>query len=186
MTSNQGDAMASNGSDAMLSPADNAASNTLNDVRTAVTTTPSPQEFVDQAGASDQFETAAAKIAKQRSQSADVKAFAAMMIKDHTQSTADIKKAAAKANPPLTPKPVLTSDEQSELDQLNKTSANDFDKTYFDGQVGAHRKALALMQRYADSGSDPQLKATAAKLVPIIQHHLDTARGDDEKADKRQ
>lgn len=169
------DAMGSSNDDTPSSTA-NAASNTLNDIKTAVTVTPQPQEFVDRAAQSDAFEIAAAKLARTQARSPEVKQFASAMIAAHTKSTATIKAAAAKAGSGLTPHPDLTQDQQGELDDLKKTSGDKFDEDYISGQVSAHRDALALLQRYADSGTEPGLKSAAQQIVPVVQKHLDMAR----------
>src|ERR1700740_2946036 len=53
--------------------------------------------FVDGAGQGDMYEIQAAKIAEQKSKSADVKAFAKMMVADHTALEAEMKPLIAKA-----------------------------------------------------------------------------------------
>lgn len=158
-----------------------ATSNALTDIKTAVTVTPEPQEFVDKAASSDAFEIAAAKIARSKAQSAEVRQFADRMIADHTDSKATIQAAAAKATPMVTPRPDLSQDQQAMLDSLRDTSPDQFDNRYMSGQIGAHRDALALMQRYADSGTAPELKQAASRIAPVIQQHLDMARNIDDR-----
>lgn len=134
-------------------------------------------DFVPKAAASDMFEIQAAKIAQKRSTSADIKKFAGEMITAHTQSTADIKKAIADSGQTIAPPDTLPSDLQGKLDDLNKADAKDFDKKYADTMVDAHQDALNLMQRYAQDGDVPQIKAAAANIAPIVQQHLDMAKG---------
>jgi putative membrane protein len=130
--------------------------------------------FVDKAAASDMFEIEAAKLAQTKSSNADVKAFADMMIKDHTKSTADLKKAIADSGAAVTPPAALPADMQGKLDAL-KASAT-FDKDYMAGQVDAHQQALDLLQRYAQDGDTPAIKAFAAATAPVVQTHLDRAK----------
>jgi putative membrane protein len=153
--------------------AGNAISNAAGDVKEAVTPTPTGQEFVDKAAKSDAFEIASAKLAKDKAASPDIKAFARMMVEDHTGSTAKIKSAAAKATPALTPDPTLTDDQNSKLADLGKLSGADFDKEYASQQVDAHETALSLMTVYADKGDVPSLKTAAGDIMPKVQTHLD-------------
>lgn len=132
--------------------------------------------FVDKAAASDMFEIAAAKTAQTRSTNAQVKKFAAMMIKDHTKSTAALKTAIADSGQALTPPDVLPQDKLDVLNDLTKVDAKDFDKEYMDGQVDAHQAALNLLQRYAQDGDAPAIKAFAAATAPKVQAHLDAAK----------
>lgn len=151
----------------------NAISNAATDVKEAVTPTPTGQEFADKAAKSDAFEIASAKLAREKSHSTDIKSFAAMMIEDHTASTAKIKKAAAEASPKITPDPVLTDDQNGKLDDLRKLSGVDFDKEYASQQVDAHKTALSLIQLYADKGDVASLKSAAGAIAPKVQSHLD-------------
>jgi putative membrane protein len=143
-------------------------------VAPAVGAAPAAREFVAMAAASDMYEVRAAKIAEKKSKNADVKAFAAMMVTDHGKSTAMIKKAVADSGrKDITPPAELPTDKQSLIDALSMASASDFDKTYVDQQLTAHKTALALMQSYAGAGDVPQLKDAAGKIVPVVQGHLD-------------
>jgi putative membrane protein len=131
-------------------------------------------DFVAKAAASDMFEVEAAKIAQKRSQNAEVKKFAGEMITAHTKSTADLKKAIADSGQTLTLPATLPSDLQGKLDDLNK--ADNFDKAYMENQVDAHQAALDLLQRYAQDGDVPAIKAFAAATAPVVQQHYDHAK----------
>ena len=134
-------------------------------------------DFVPKAAASDMFEIEAAKIAQKRSTNAQVKKFAAEMIKAHTDSTAGLKKALADGGQTIELPTALPSDLQGKLDDLTKADAKDFDKTYADQMGDAHQDALNLLQRYAEDGDVPALKAFAAATAPTVQKHLEMAKG---------
>ncbi len=146
-------------------------------------TVPTPSDetkaatFVDKAAASDMFEIEAAKLAQKRSTNAEVKKFAAMMEKAHTKTTEDLKAAIAASGAAITPPTALPEDLQGKLDDLTKADDKDFDKKYADGQVDAHQAALNLLQRYAQDGDTPAIKAFAAATAPAVQEHLDHAEG---------
>lgn len=135
-----------------------------------------PQEFVDTAAASDTYEIESSKLAETKAQDAKVKAFAAMLVKDHTQSTADLKAAAGQAAPPITPNPALTAEQQANIEALNAATEADFDRLYLAQQVPAHEKALALLQGYSAGGDVVPLKEFASKVAPVVQQHLEQAR----------
>ena len=146
-------------------------------------TVPTPSDetkaatFVDKAAASDMFEIEAAKLAAKRSTNAEIKAFAAKMEKAHTKTTEDLKAAIAASGAALTPPTVLPEDLQGKLDDLTKADDKDFDKAYADSQVDAHQAALNLLQRYAQDGDTPAIKAFAAATAPAVQEHLNMAEG---------
>jgi putative membrane protein len=130
--------------------------------------------FVDNAGQGNMYEIEAAKIAEQKSKSADVKAFATMMVADHTALQAEMAPLIAKAG--KTAPADLDQRRKGFLDNLKAADAKDFDKTYIDQQVAAHDETLTLMKGYADNGDDAGLKAAAAKTAPKVQAHLDKAK----------
>ena len=131
----------------------------------------SPTDYVTAAGQSDQFEIQEGQLAQSQGKSARVKAFGKEMIADHTKSTAMVVAAAQKAG--LTPStPPLRSDQQQMLSQLQATSGDDFDRLYIQQQTQSHQEALQLQQGYAQNGDSKPLKAVAAKIVPVVQHHL--------------
>jgi putative membrane protein len=127
--------------------------------------------FVSNASQSDMYEIQAAQIAEKRSANADIKAFAKMMVKDHTATMKAMGPLATAAG--QSPAAKLDDRRQGFIDHLNKASDSDFDKTYVDQQVAAHREALDLMTGYAKDGSDAGLKDGAAKTTPKVQTHLD-------------
>ena len=133
----------------------------------------STDEFVSNASQSDMYEIQAGQIAQQRSKNPDVKAFAAMMVKDHTAMSNEMKPLIAAAG--QKPSPDLDQRRKGFLDNLKGASAADFDKTYIDQQVAGHQEALDLMKGYSDKGSDAGLKGGASKALPKIQEHLDKA-----------
>ena len=138
--------------------------------------TPAAPDFVQKAAVSDMFEIESSKLALKRSSNPQVKAFARMMIKDHTESTAKLKAAIATSGQSLTPPSGLPEDKQMALNDLANADAKAFDKAYLDAQVDGHTQALSLLTNYAANGDTPALKAFAGAVVPTVQHHLDHAK----------
>lgn len=130
------------------------------------------QQFADTAAASDMFEIESSKLAQEKATTGPVKEFAAMMIKDHTASTAKLKEAAGKAEPAVTPKPTLNAEQTANLEALRGASGEQFDALYKQQQVMAHQKALAALQGYAASGDVPSLKAFAAGTSKVVEAHF--------------
>jgi putative membrane protein len=131
-------------------------------------------DFIQKAALSDMYEVESSKLALQKSESADVKAFAQMMINAHTATTASLKPIAMslQVNPPVQ----LDGEHQGMVDDLTKADAKDFDKKYLDQQTTAHTKTLDLMKDYAGGGNNPEVNAFAASTAPKVQEHLDHAK----------
>ncbi|MCX7588758.1 DUF4142 domain-containing protein [Phenylobacterium sp. 58.2.17] len=157
-------------------PAEQAATPDANPAATVIT--PSNEaaapDFVAKAAASDMFEVEAAKLAQTKAKNPGVKKFADEMVTAHTKSTADLKKAIADSGQTLALPTALPKDLQDKLSDLGK--AENFDKAYMDNQVDAHQAALDVLQRYAQDGDVPVIKAFAAAAAPTVQQHLEKAR----------
>jgi putative membrane protein len=131
--------------------------------------------FVSNASQSDMYEIEAAKTAQARTKNPDIKAFAKMMVTDHTATSKAMAPLAQAAG--QTPADKLDQRRQGFIDNLKTASDADFDKVYVDQQVAAHKEALDLMSGYAKDGSDAGLKDAAAKTAPKVQMHLDKITG---------
>jgi putative membrane protein len=145
-------------------------------VNAAVGAAPSTQDFVTQAAVSDMFELESSKLAQSIAQDPGIKTFAAKMVKDHTQTSAELKGliSAGKIKAEL-PKE-LDSAHKGKLDKLKALKGADFDKQYDSEQEAAHKNAVSLFERYAKGGENAELKAFAAKHLPHLQEHLKLAQ----------
>lgn len=127
--------------------------------------------YVAKAGASDLFERQSAALMT-RSRNAKVRAFAAMMTRDHSKSTTSVKAAAAASRLRVAP-PMLDRMQSRNLAALRAARGADRDRLYIDQQKAAHRDALMLQQDYADNGGARPLRVAAMKIVPVVKHHIE-------------
>jgi len=128
-------------------------------------------DYVAKAGAGDMYEIQSSKLVLATTKNAGLKKFATEMVVDHSKSTADVKAAARRSR--VTPKPpMLDADQQAMLKDLRGATGAARDTAYVGQQKTAHAQALALHQGYAASGDKPALKQAAAKIVPVVQHHM--------------
>lgn len=133
-------------------------------------------DFIKAAAQTDAFERREGHLAEKRAFDPKVRDFGAMMVRDHTKTTAGLKAAIRKSHMPVPPPPALTDDQVQMLAALKGLHGADFDKAYLDQQVQAHQKALGVMQAYANSGAAPAIRDAAAQTVPLVQHHLQMAQ----------
>lgn len=134
------------------------------------------QDYAAMAAASDMFEIESSKLAQEKAQNADVKAFAQMLVTEHQKSTADLKTAAGQAQPAVTVTPQMNAEQAANLEALRAASGAEFDRLYLQQQVPAHEKALAMLQGYAASGDVPSLKQHASMTTGPVEKHLARAR----------
>ncbi|WP_025597496.1 DUF4142 domain-containing protein [Burkholderia sp. WSM2230] len=133
---------------------------------------PADQQFIQDASQSDATEIAASKIALKNSRDPRVKKFAQQMITDHTRLSRSMAALTAKKRLPAVP-----AADSALVGKLQTLKGQQFDEAYVE-QIGveAHQRAVDLFQQQSQSGTDSQLKAAAARALPIIQHHLEMAK----------
>ena len=145
---------------------------------TSIPSDPTPRDragYVAMAASSDLFEIRSSELALSRSQRADVRQMAQMLVRDHTNSTQQISLAATSSG--FTPPPPrLLPPHADMLQRLQNASGARFDRMYLAEQVPAHEMALRLHQNYAANGDTPALRTVAAAIVPVVQGHLTHAR----------
>ena len=135
---------------------------------------PKTEDFIREVAISDIFEIEAAKIAQEKG-NADEKKFAQQMITDHTKTSGELK-GMVRANLESDLPTALDDSSQKKLDQLRNTRSQAFASVYDPMQVGAHKDAISVFERYAKGGEDPKLKDWARKTLPTLQHHLEMAQ----------
>jgi putative membrane protein len=132
---------------------------------------PAPQEFVNEAAASNVFEVEAAKIALEKTQSDEIRTFANTMLHHHNQNQTELKTAVGEAANGLRHAPELTADQRAQLDALRQ-AGGDFDAVYVRQQTAAHEKTLALLNEYIANGGVPVLTEYAQRTAGVVSGHL--------------
>ncbi|HWZ04819.1 MAG TPA: DUF4142 domain-containing protein [Mucilaginibacter sp.] len=127
-------------------------------------------KFATSAAAGGMAEIELSKLAQQKSADAQIKKFAAMMVKDHSAAGESLMAIAKKEN--ITLPVAMDADHQKKYDDMSKLTGTDFDKAYVNAMVDDHKGALGLMQDEAKNGKDPALVAFAGKTAPVVQLHL--------------
>lgn len=158
-------------------------------VSAAALATPNAQDFRHQAMASDAFEIASSKIALGQSDNSKVKAFAHLMIEDHTKTTAHLLTGSGMSNADVDARIAPGADgkhkandliDQSHadmLDKLGREKGKDFDSDYMSDQVSGHKDAVSLFDDYAHHGDLKSLRHWARKTLPTLKMHLSKAQG---------
>src|SRR6476646_487726 len=158
----------SNSNGSYIGNAANTVSNAASSMMTA-----SPESFAKAAAQGGMAEVKMGQLAAKNAKDPEIKKFGQMMVTDHTKAGDELKALAQKKNYQL---PTDIGSHQSTYDKLSKLTGADFDKEYVDEMVSDHESDLKEFQRQADNGSDPELKAFAAKVVTMIQKHLEAIK----------
>jgi len=134
------------------------------------------QDFVTKVAISDMMEIQSSQLALDRNPDKDTKPFAQQMVKDHTQTSKELKALVDGVKVKASLPTALDDEHQKKLDALKAKSGKDFDNAYDQMQREAHEQAVALFEDYAKSGSNKDLKAWAAKTLPHLKSHLAMAK----------
>jgi len=135
----------------------------------------SDAEFMQMAANSDAFEIQSSELAAQRAASQQVKDFAQMMVRDHTQTTQELT-AFAQQNSMMAPTPQLDATLQGRLDSLRGQSGQSFDDAYLDAQVAAHEQAVQTFENYVANAQPGGLRDWANQTLPKLRTHLTQAQ----------
>ncbi len=120
------------------------------------------KEFMMKAAMGGMKEVDMGKMAEQQGKSDDVKKIGSRMVADHGKANSELMAIAAK-------KGVTLGKNKAKMAKLDEAN---FDKEYLAAMVKDHEKDLAEFQSEAQNGSDPDVKAFAAKTAKVIESHL--------------
>jgi putative membrane protein len=128
----------------------------------------------------NQVDIDAGKLAVSRSTSDEVKAFARLMVTDHTGVNKSATDLAAKLK--VTPQDNPTSqslkaDGEKNLAHLKTLKGTAFDKAYIDNEVAYHQQVVDAIDKTLIPGvTNEELKALLVKVRPAFVAHLEHAK----------
>jgi putative membrane protein len=131
-------------------------------------------DFLKEAASGGLLEVELGRYAEQNAQNPRVKKFGAMMVKDHQKVNDELKSLASEKNVTLPAQ--LEGKHRDMLEDLQKENGADFDKAYMKGMVSDHEKDVDQFKKVAEGAKDPQIKTFAAKTLPVLLMHLDSAK----------
>jgi putative membrane protein len=133
---------------------------------------PDASNFAVAAANGGMMEVELGKIAEDHASNPRVKAFGAMMVKDHSEANATLKGIAGTLNIALPDS--VSDDARKEIDKLKMKKGKDFDKEYVSMMVDDHKKDIAEFKKCADNCSDSTIKSFASSTLPVLEKHLDS------------
>jgi putative membrane protein len=130
-------------------------------------------KFLVDAAAGGMEEVQLGQLAQQKAMAQDVKAFGAMMERDHSKA-GDRLTALAKDKNIVLP-PSLSPDMQKMTDNLLKKNGSSFDKDYISMMVDDHKKDIKEFENESKNGADADIRAFADSSLHMLRKHLDSA-----------
>lgn len=131
----------------------------------------SDADFVAAVANADHYEIQLSQLAADRAARADVKEYAAMLVRDHS-ATSDQVAQIATALSLTPPTPVLSAAHSDRINNLRSSSGAAFDDAFLDTQVEVHENAVQLFERYLTSAPQGQLRTFAETTLPKLREHL--------------
>lgn len=132
------------------------------------------EDFIREATSGGLMEVELGRYAQQNAQNTRVRNFGAMMVRDHSQANEELKSILSQKN--LNAATQMEDNHRNKMNDIQKKTGADFDKEYMGEMVDDHEKDVDRFKRYAENGNDPELKAFAAKTLPILLMHQDSAK----------
>ncbi len=133
----------------------------------------SDADFVKTASGAFLAEINLGRMATEQAGAADVKQFGQHMVDAHTKTLEELDQAADKAG--IAPAKTMDEKAQDLAKKLSTLKGDAFDKEYVPNQVAAHKAAIGLFEAESKDGKNEDLKAVAAKILPVLKHHLEMA-----------
>lgn len=148
------------------------------------------QKFAEELMASNMAEVELGKLGIDRASNPEVKRFAQMVVRDHTQALEQLKQM---AEGHVTAPAQLPDDARDTIDRLSKLRGNEFDREFIDVMVEKHEDTVDKLENRVDNGraekDDDHLGARvnqfAAKVLPTVRRHLEEAKRIDAMLGKR-
>ena len=128
-------------------------------------------EFMTKAASGGMLEVEMGKQVATRAVTPEAKKFAQQMVADHTKANAALMALATKKN--ITLPTTLGDDHQKVLKDVLEKKGVKMDQEYMKEMLKDHQEDVKEFTDASVNASDPDIKALAAKNVPILQMHLD-------------
>ena len=118
-------------------------------------------------------EVALSQLADSHTSNEDVKAFAQMMVGDHTKLNTQLSDLAMKKGVDL--QEAVTKGQTKGVASLEKKTGADFDKDYIKEMVKGHKGAAELLKKEAADSKDGDFSQFAIQALPTVTEHLQKA-----------
>jgi len=129
------------------------------------------RKFMMDAAKGGMMEVHAGQMALKHGSSTATKNYGQRLIDDHSKGNEELMALAKQKGV------ALPADSGMGPKGLTGKMGADFDREFARLAVSDHQKDIAEFEKEANSGTDPDVKAWAAKMLPTLRAHLDAAKG---------
>jgi putative membrane protein len=132
------------------------------------------REFMMKAAVGGMAEVELGRMAVQKGANSDVKTFGKRMVDDHSRANEELKQLASQKG--VTLPADLDAKNKETMDRLSKLSGAAFDSAYVSEMVKDHIEDIAEFEKETNEGQNSDVKAWAAKTLPMLREHLQMIR----------
>lgn len=132
------------------------------------------RDFLMDAAEGGMMEVELGHVAAQKGASDAVKQFGQKMVDDHGQANTELMSLATSKG--ITLPSELDEKHRAHVTKLSAMSGAEFDREYSKMMLSDHNKDVSEFEKESTKGTDPDLKAFAAKTLPTLQQHLEMAK----------
>ena len=133
------------------------------------------KDFVMKAAGGSMMDVELGNIAQQNAASQRVKDYGAMMVRDHSKASDELKTFASRRNVMMNSDSLMAL-HKSHIDNLKNKTGAAFDKAYMNMMVNDHKKDVTEFEKASKMCKDQECLAFASKTLPTLQMHLDSAQ----------
>lgn len=130
---------------------------------------PQAELFVADEVAGNYGEIKASTLAQQKSSNKDVKAVAALLLKEHTAALTDLKTIGSEKG--LTLPTEENADSKSKMADIQSKTGGEFDKAWCDMMMEKHSKTISKYETMVNTVTDADVKNFINKVLPKIKAH---------------
>jgi putative membrane protein len=131
------------------------------------------RDFLMDAAMGGMMEVELGRMATQQGMSEAVKQFGQRMVDDHSKANQELMSLAQSKG--ITLPTTMDDKHHKDMQKLSAMSGADFDRAYSKMMQSDHKKDVSEFEKQSTRGTDPDLKAFAAKTLPTLQEHLQMA-----------
>ena len=131
-------------------------------------------DFVVETASSGLMEVQLGEMAAKSATAANVKEFAQMMVTDHSKANEELKALAGQKGIAIPSTP--GEKHMGHINSMQEKKGADFDRDYMKMMVEHHEEDVSEFEEASQSAKDPDIKAFAAKTLPVLRQHLEKAR----------
>lgn len=133
------------------------------------------QTFVKMAAQHGMKEVKVAELGTRKAAHADVKAFAATLVEDHTAANKELTAFASANNVEVSA--VASPDAAEKVQDLEKEETGQgFDKAFLNGMIASHKESIDQFEEISKDTKNASLKAWVDKTLPTLKAHHEQAK----------